>query len=76
MLTINLLSDIHVREPEGDILIFMTGQVWSLSLYWCVVGLVLRGKGCYPLGLLQLCFIIYIDSFYHASTNQKVLHIG
>lgn len=23
----NLLIDIHVREPEGDILIFMTGQV-------------------------------------------------
>jgi HrpA-like RNA helicase len=21
------LSDIHVREPEGDVLIFMTGQV-------------------------------------------------
>lgn len=22
-----LLTDVHVREPEGDVLIFMTGQV-------------------------------------------------
>lgn len=26
-LTSSLVTDIHIKEPEGDVLIFMTGQV-------------------------------------------------
>lgn len=50
MLTIDILIDIHVREPEGDVLIFMTGQVWSLFLV-------------ISLSILRLCILVYFIDF-------------
>lgn len=63
------VADIHIREPEGDVLIFMTGQV---SFYFCIFCSFIFLLGVHDQhGSTLFLLIEYIYLLYNGSIDRR-----